>query len=102
MPWVHIDDVVGIMMLAARSTALDGPLNAVGPDPVRNVDFTRALARAVRRPAVFPVPRAALSLLFGEMSGIVLASQRALPRAAERAGYAFAYGDLDGALRACV
>jgi hypothetical protein len=102
MPWVHVDDVIGMTLHAARTPALDGPLNAVGPDPVRNADFTRALARVLRRPAIFPVPRAALSLLFGEMSGILLASQRALPRAAERAGYAFAHGDLETALRVCV
>ena len=102
MPWVHVDDVVGMMLLAARSTALDGPMNAVGPDPVRNTEFTRALGHVLHRPVALPVPRVALSLLFGEMSQILFASQRALPRAAERAGYTFTHPDVGGALQSCV
>jgi hypothetical protein len=66
----------------------------VAPNPVINAEFTRALAAAVHRPAIFPVPAFALRLLFGEMSQILLASQRALPQAAGRAGFRFRYPEL--------
>jgi len=100
MPWIHIDDVVGLLLHASRTAALRGPLNAVSPHPVSNADFTRALGHAVHRPAFIPVPKAALRVAFGEMSEILMASQRALPRAAERSGYAFQHPDLAGALAA--
>jgi uncharacterized protein len=102
MPWIHADDWVGLMLLAARNDSLDGPMNAVGPNPATNAEFTRALGRVLGRPTLFPVPRAALRLAFGEMSAILLASQRIVPRAAERAGYEFACPDLADALRSCV
>jgi uncharacterized protein len=98
MPWIHIDDLVGIMLYASRNDAVRGPINAVAPHPVINADFTRALAQAVHRPALFPVPRAALRIAFGEMSEILLASQRVFPRAAEQSGYRFESPDLPRAL----
>lgn len=101
MPWVHIDDVVGMMLFAARST-LQGPMNAVGPSPVTNAEFTRTLGRVLGRPTVLPVPRFALALAFGEMSRILFDSQRVVPSAAQAAGYAFAHADLAEALRTCV
>ena len=61
-------------------------------------DFTRALAKALKRPAIFPVPAIALKLLFGEMSEVLLGSQRALPKQAEAAGYRFRFPLLDAAL----
>ena len=75
-----------------------GPLNAVAPYPVTNSDFTRELARALRRPAVFPVPGFALRLLFGEMADVLLASQRVMPGAAEAAGFRFRFPQLAPAL----
>lgn len=98
MPWIHIDDLVGILLHAARSESLRGPINGVAPAPVTNVTFTRALARAVRRPAVLPMPAFALNLAFGEMSGMLMASQRVMPAVALRSGYTFAHPDLDAAL----
>jgi len=98
MPWIHIKDVAGIMLHASRNKESNGPMNAVAPSPVTNADFTRALAHAVHRPALLPVPRAALRLAFGELSDILIASQRVFPRVAEHSGYAFAYTDLHGAL----
>jgi len=65
---------------------------------VTNADFTRALAAAVHRPAIFPVPGFALRLLFGEMAGMLLASQRVSPKAAESAGFTFRFPQLDAAL----
>jgi len=100
MPWIHIDDVVGVLLHAARTAAVRGPINAVSPHPVTNAEFTRALGHAVHRPAFLPVPKTALRIAFGEMSEILMASQRVLPRVAERTGYAFKHPELEGALAA--
>ena len=70
---------------------VNGAVNGVAPNPVTNVDFTRTLAAAVHRPAIFPMPAFALRLLFGEMGGILLASQRVAPKAAESAGFKFRF-----------
>ncbi len=100
MPWVHVDDLVALLLHASRSGAVRGAMNAVSPHPMTNAAFTGALGHAVHRPAFLTVPKTALRLAFGEMSEILLASQRVLPRAAERTGYAFKHPALDGALAA--
>jgi uncharacterized protein (TIGR01777 family) len=87
MPWIHLDDEVGILLHAMKDARLHGAINAVGPRPVTNAEFTRALGRAMHRPAFLPVPKTALRLAFGEMSEILTASQRVLPKEAERTGY---------------
>src|SRR5207247_2016246 len=107
---VGVHDVLGLMLDAATgeinaSASLsiwDGPMNAVAPEPVTNQEFTRTLARVLHRPAVFPVPRFALALLFGELSTLLLASQRVVPRVAERTGYKFRFTSLEEALRQSV
>jgi len=101
MPWVHLDDVVGLMLDAAKSE-ISGAMNAVAPEPVINQEFTRTLARLLHRPAIFPVPRFALALLFGELSTLLVASQRVVPRVAERTGYKFRFTSLEEALRQSV
>jgi uncharacterized protein (TIGR01777 family) len=98
MPWVHIKDVAGIMLHASRDDEIHGPMNAVAPHPVTNLYFTRALARAVHRPAVLPVPGAALRIALGEFSDILLASQRVLPRVAEDSRYFFTHSELGSAM----
>lgn len=98
MPWVHLDDVAGLMLHAAKS-GMDGPMNVVAPNPVTNREFTSTLARVLHRPAVFPVPRFALALLFGELSTVLLASQRVVPRVAEKTSYRFRFTSLEEALR---
>ena len=100
MPWIHLDDVAGILLHASQDARIQGAINAVGPQAVTNVDFTRALGKAVHRPAFFAVPRAVLRLAFGEMGGILTDSQRVVPKVAEQTGYAFKYADLGGALKA--
>jgi uncharacterized protein (TIGR01777 family) len=97
MSWIHLEDLAALFQFALANP-VSGPLNGVAPNPVINAGFTRALAAAVHRPAIFPVPAFALRLLFGEMSQILLASQRALPQAAERAGFRFRYPELAPAL----
>jgi hypothetical protein len=97
MPWIHIEDLVGIMQYAL-ARPLRGPVNGVAPYPVINADFTKALAAALKRPAFFPVPGFGLRLLFGEMAEVLLASQRVLPKEAESEGYRFRFAQLGPAL----
>ena len=98
MPWVHIDDVVGILLHASQHKALSGAINAVSPSPVTNAEFTRALAKTLHRPAVLPVPTAMLRLSYGEMTDMLLASQRLLPKAALETGVTFKYSNVLDAL----
>jgi len=98
MAWIHVDDAVGLFQLAVNTLTLNGPVNATAPNPVTNAEFTRALASALHRPAVFPVPKFALHVLYGEMARIVYASQRVMPEAALQAGYQFRYSHVDAAL----
>jgi uncharacterized protein (TIGR01777 family) len=102
LPWIHADDLVGLYLAAIDGERWSGPVNASAPEPVRNRDFSRALGRALRRPAVLPVPGAALRLLYGDMAEIVTEGQRAVPRRALELGYAFRHADLDEALRAAL
>jgi hypothetical protein len=97
MSWIHLEDLVGLFQFAVESQ-VRGPLNAVAPNPVTNLDFTRELAHALRRPALFPVPELALRLLFGEMADVLLASQRIAPGAAGAAGFPFRFPQLPPAL----
>ena len=97
MSWIHLEDLAALFQLAVENP-VRGPLNGVAPNPVTNSDFTRELARALRRPAVFPVPEFALRLRFGEMADVLLASQRVAPRAAQAAGFRFRFPQLAPAL----
>jgi len=98
MPWIHLDDIVGLYLAAIDASAYTGPINATGPTPVTNRDFSKALGRALHRPAVAPVPKLAVRALFGEMSEIVTGGQRAVPRRAAELGYEFLFTRLDPAL----
>lgn len=100
MPWIHIDDEIGLLLHAMNEPRLRGAVNAVGPHPVTNATFTRSLAQVLRRPAIFPVPKLALRVALGEMSQLLTASQRVMPSQAEQTGYHFLYPELEGALRA--
>jgi len=99
MSWISIDDIVGAYYHAILDQRCAGPINAVSPHPVTNREFTRTLARVLRRPAWARVPRAALRLAFGEMANeTVLSSIRGVPEKLQAAGYAFRHPDLEGAL----
>jgi uncharacterized protein len=101
MSWISAADEVGAIDFITRTTSIRGPVNLVAPQPARNIDFTRALARAVRRPAVLPLPAFVLRLIFGEMANAtLLANQRVLPKKLAGAGYVFRHPELDTALRA--
>jgi len=102
MSWIHLDDLAELFRFAIVEPALRGPVNATAPKPVTNAEFTQALAAALRRPAFFPMPAFGLKALFGEMAGVLLDSQRVLPRAAQAAGFRFRYPELGPALRGLV
>jgi hypothetical protein len=94
--WIHIHDVVGIYLLAIDRA--EDALNATAPEPVRNVDFTSALASALHRPAFLPVPEFALRLIFGEGASILTTGQRVLPERTMSLGYTFAFPQIGPAL----
>jgi uncharacterized protein (TIGR01777 family) len=97
--WIHIDDVIDLILFTLVNDGVRGAVNATAPEPVTNAEFTKELAAAIRRPAIFPIPHLALTLLFGEMAGVVVASQRVVPEAAKSAGFEFHYPKLRPALR---
>jgi uncharacterized protein (TIGR01777 family) len=99
MPWVHAQDIVGIMRTALENESWSGAANATAPVPVTNAEFSKALGRALHRPSILPVPGAALKLLYGEMSEIVTTGARVVPARPLMLGYAFRHPDLDEALR---
>jgi uncharacterized protein len=100
MSWIHIDDLVSLIVFAMTNANLRGPVNAVAAQPVTNAEFTQELAKALHRPAIFPVPEFALKLLFGEMASILIGGQRVVPQVALAAGFEFRYGSLGSALAA--
>jgi uncharacterized protein (TIGR01777 family) len=102
MPWIHLDDMVGMIIAALEDPRWSGAVNASAPEPVTNTAFSKALGRALRRPAVAPVPAIALKLLYGDMSEIVTSGQRAVPARALELGYRYEHPDLDEALRSAV
>jgi len=102
MPWIHVDDLVGLYVAALDREDWNGPINGSAPAPVTNKDFSKALGRALRRPALAPVPALALRALYGEMAEIVTTGQRAVPQRALALGYGYAHPQLDEALRSAL
>jgi uncharacterized protein len=99
MPWIHADDIVGIYLAALDDESWSGPVNAGVADPPTNREFSRALGRALHRPAFAPIPALAVRLLYGDMAAIVTDGQRIVPTRVLEHGYAFRHTDLDEALR---
>jgi uncharacterized protein (TIGR01777 family) len=100
MSWIALEDVIGIVRFAIANAELSGPVNVVAPNPVRNGDFSRVLAKVLHRPAVFSAPRLVLRLALGEMAdALLLVSQRAHPAKLLAMGYRFRFDDLGTALR---
>ncbi len=101
LPWIHRDDWVGIVRMLLQSGDARGPFNGTGPSPVTNENFTRALARAMRRPALMRMPGFVLKAALGEMAeSLLLTGQRAVPARALAMGYRFTYATIDEALAA--
>jgi uncharacterized protein len=98
MPWIHRDDEIGLLLAALDSPSFSGPINGSAPEPATNRDFSRALGRALHRPAFAPIPSAAIKLLYGDMAQIVVEGVRMVPDRAGELGYTFRHPDLDEAL----
>jgi uncharacterized protein len=100
MSWITLDDVIEILRFAIEKGDVRGPLNVISPQPVQNAEFTKTLAAALHRPALFPAPAFALRLALGEMAdALLLSSQRVLPKKLESLGYRFQHPDLAPALK---
>jgi len=99
MSWITLDDEVEAIAHALGRDTLQGPVNVVSPHPVTNQEFTNALARVLRRPAVLAVPGAALRAVIGEAAGELLGSQRAHPARLLAGGYTFRHPELEAGLR---
>lgn len=97
--WIHIDDEVGLYLFAIDNEKVTGALNAVAPTPVQMQDFAETLGKILSRPAIFPVPKAALEMLFGEAANVIAEGQRVVPKRALELGFFFKYPTLEGALR---
>jgi uncharacterized protein (TIGR01777 family) len=103
LPWIHIDDEVGLVLWALDDENVSGVVNAVAPNPVTNREFTQALAKALDRPAAFRVPKFAVAALRGrELADIVAGGARVMPRRALDLGYQFRYPELEPAIEAAL
>ncbi len=100
MSWIALDDVLAAIRHALQTETLDGPVNAVAPQPVTNAEFTSTLGRVLRRPTVMPLPAFFARLAFGEMAdALLLSSTRVQPARLEETGFTFQYPELEAALR---
>lgn len=99
MPWIHRDDLVGIILHAIDTPALEGPLNGVSPEPVTNATFSKALGKTLSRPALILTPPLALRLLLGERVSVLTASQRVSAAKVRESGYAFRHPQVPDALQ---
>jgi uncharacterized protein (TIGR01777 family) len=100
--WIHTEDEVGVMLAALSDERWSGPINATAPEPVSHRDFSRALGRAVRRPALVPVPGAVLRVVYGEAAGLLATGARVVPAQALVLGYQFSHPGLEEALRSAL
>ncbi|WP_320672717.1 TIGR01777 family oxidoreductase [Patulibacter defluvii] len=98
VPWIHLDDEVGLQLAALDHAGFRGPINASAPAPVTNKAFSKAIGRAIGRPVLVPVPALALRAALGERAQLVTDSSRMVPGRVPELGYAFAHPDLDEAL----
>ncbi len=97
--WIHIKDVVNIVLWTLTQMNLQGPLNLVAPLPLRNREFTQVLGKIWQCPTLFTVPSIALKLILGEMSHLLLASQKVVPKKLDELGYTFLFPDLELAVK---
>jgi len=98
MPWIHCCDLVSMLESLLDNPSLSGVFNGVSPNPVTNAEFTACLARHLHRPAFLSMPGFVLKLAMGEMGGLLLEGQRAMPQRFLESGFQFQYGSLDSAL----
>lgn len=99
MPWITLRDWVSAAMFLLDHDEIAGPVNIVGPNPTRNAEFSKALGRVMRRPALFPAPRFGVRLVMGEFGNEAIDSLRVVPAVLGRSGFTFQDTDLEDALR---
>jgi uncharacterized protein len=99
MPWIHIDDLIGLYLHAANRPGIAGPMNGVAPNPVANREFTKAFARTLHRPAILPTPYFALRVAMGEFAKVLFDSQRVAPKVAQETSFQFRYPEIEAALK---
>ena len=98
MSWIHLDDLVAMIVWLLENGEQSGVFNGTAPQPVTMKEWASSLGRALRRPALFPVPGFLLKLALGEVADVLLTGQRVLPRRASDAGFEFRYPEMPGAL----
>lgn len=99
-PWIHVDDLVGIVLHAITNDNVSGVLNGVAPESATNADFTKAFASAMCRPAFFPVPGFVMNFVFGHERGkVMLEGQKVIPKRTLESGYTFLFPDLASACK---
>lgn len=99
MPWIHVKDLARLLSEAATDEKFEGVYNGVAPKSATNLEFTKALASSINRPAFFPVPPVMLKLVFGEMSSVILDGQKVMPQRAIDAGFKFNYPNINEAMK---
>jgi len=99
MPWIHIEDEIGLLLFLMESENARGAFNATAPHPVTMDEFAKSLGDALNRPSWVSVPPSALALMLGEMADVLVTGQRALPEAALKLGYDFKYPTISEALK---
>jgi uncharacterized protein (TIGR01777 family) len=100
MSWIHRDDLASIFLLALDNPAVSGAINGTAPQPVTNREFSKALGRALHRPAFLPTPPLALRTMLGEVADVITTGQRVLPKRALALGYLFRFPAIEAALAA--
>jgi len=98
MSWIHLDDLIEMMIHALGAENLSGPVNAISPNPETNERFTEVLGKVLKRPTIFPVPTSILKIALGELSSLLLASQKVSSKKISRSGFSFKFPDLEQAL----
>ncbi|MFT5302159.1 MAG: hypothetical protein ACI814_002973 [Mariniblastus sp.] len=99
MSWIHVQDLVSQILWTIKTEAIQGPLNATSPNPVRNREFTQSLAKAVGRPAFIPVPKFGLRIGVGEFANSLFFSQRVVPKLSLEHGFQFRFNHIDEAIQ---
>lgn len=102
MSWIHIDDMIQLILFIIKHPEISGPVNATAPNPVSNAQFSKSLGEALSRPAFIPMPTAALKLLMGEMSDLLTTGQFVVPKKALVHNYRFHHPDIKSALESLV
>jgi len=99
MSWIHLDDLVGIILHCIKQDTLNGPINGTAPKPSTNDDFTKSLGKALNRPTFMPMPKIIINMLMGQMGvELLLSGKKIMPTKALDSGYQFQYTTLDSAL----